>query len=82
MSIKQILWPPLAAALLSIPFGCASAYHAYPCGCVPYGFCPAPPLPFSNYCGCLTPRATQFQCGHATAASKEGESLPCTPATD
>ncbi len=78
MSIKRVFWPWLVAVSLCMTFGCASAYHAYPCGCVPYGYCPGPPLPFTNYCGCPTPQAAKYRSAHPTTAIEEGESpAPC-----
>jgi len=43
--------------LLAAMTGCAPAYHAYPCGGVPYGYCFEPPLPYTGYGGCPTPCA-------------------------
>jgi hypothetical protein len=57
MFARPVFWSWLAATLLTAMLGCAPAYHAYPCGCVPYGYCQEPPLPFTNYCGCPTPQA-------------------------
>jgi hypothetical protein len=45
----------LGVVLLIIAAGCAPAYHAYPCGCVPYGYYAEPPLLFTNYDGCAAP---------------------------
>jgi len=47
----------VAAALLTACCGCAAAYRCYPCGCVPYQYCPDPPLPYTAYsaCHCPTP---------------------------
>lgn len=59
MSAKHASCSLLGAILLAAA-GCAPGYHAYPCGCVPYGYCPEPPLPFTNYCGCPTPWAAKF----------------------
>jgi hypothetical protein len=44
----------LGGSLLLLAGGCASAYHAYPCGSVPYCYCPPAPLPYASYCGCPT----------------------------
>lgn len=41
----------LAVAVMAAAAGCAPGYHAYPCGAVPYTYCPEPPLPFTHYCG-------------------------------
>lgn len=59
--------------LLAVPLvlpGCAAAYHDYPCGCVPYAYCPPPPLPYVTYshCGCPTPIAAQRHQGGSAAA--------------
>lgn len=40
--------------------GCAHAYHAYQCGCVPYEYCPDSPLPYTVYSGCPTPIASRY----------------------
>lgn len=37
--------------------GCAAAYHDYPCGCIPYAYCPPPPLAYGPYEACPTPIA-------------------------
>jgi hypothetical protein len=37
--------------------GCAAAYRDYPCGCMPYGYCAPPPLPYTAYSPCPTPIA-------------------------
>ena len=74
MFTKHTPWPWLAVVLLSATAGCAPAYHAYPCGCVPYGYCPEPPLPFINYCGCPTPQAAKFGGEHPTAPAEADQS--------
>lgn len=47
----------LGALLVASCFlsGCAPAYHAYPNGCVTYGYRPQPAPPFAFYRGCPTP---------------------------
>jgi hypothetical protein len=50
----------LAASLLIASCGCAAAYHDYPCGCVPYGYCPSAPLRYAAYDACLTPVAACY----------------------
>ncbi|MFV2069728.1 MAG: hypothetical protein ACC645_22410 [Pirellulales bacterium] len=51
-------WPWLLYAMLVIgTTGCAQAYRDYPCGDVPYAYCPAPPLPYDTYDACPTPVA-------------------------
>lgn len=63
MSIQKRFRVMLGLAVLSC--GCAQAYHDYPCGCVPYGYGPEPPLPYRRYASCPTPiasrRATELQ---------------------
>lgn len=84
MSIKHSLWPWLGITLLIATTGCAPAYHAYPCGCVPYGYCPGSPLPYTGYCGCPTPWAAKFHREHMTAQPEnlpEPASKPTTPPT-
>ena len=41
-------------------FGCAPAYHKYPCGCVGLCYAPPPPLPYTTYHACPTPIAACF----------------------
>lgn len=81
MSTKRKLWPSLA--ILIAAAGCAPAYHAYPCGCVPYGYCPDPPLPYTSYCGCPTPWAAKFVREHPTTPvehlDKKQSDKPTTP---
>ncbi len=41
------------SSLLTLTLGCASAYHSYS-GCyVDCNYCPPPPLPYSQYDGCV-----------------------------
>ena len=40
--------------------GCAAAYRDYPGGCVPYGYCPPPPLAYTVYDACPTPIANCY----------------------
>ena len=44
-----------AIAAIVLISGCAPAYHAYPNGCVTYGYRTAAPPPFTFYRGCATP---------------------------
>jgi hypothetical protein len=81
VSIKHTVWSLSAAILLCVTMGCASAYHAYPCGCVPYGYCPEPPLPFMNYCGCPTPQAAKYRCQHPVATPEGSKPLSDSPAS-
>lgn len=65
MALKSGLWLFGAVVLLAMCWGCAGAYHSYPSGCcIPYGYCPEPPLPYTTYepCHCPTPIASE---GHA-----------------
>jgi len=52
----------LALTMLGSSFllGCASSYHAYPCGRVPYCYCPPSPLPHSDYHACPTCLASKY----------------------
>ncbi len=50
----------LSIFVLATALGCAAAYHDYPCGSVPYGYCPSPPLPYAGYDACLTPVAVEY----------------------
>ena len=43
--------------------GCAPAYHAYPNGCVTYGYRAASPPPFAFYRGCATPWLRRYASG-------------------
>lgn len=73
---KRLSLGLLAALCLAAAFGCASAYHCYPCGRVGYGYCPEPPLPYTQYCACPTPIAARFQQQQAYAASPPAAPLP------
>ena len=72
-------WLWLGMVLLSITAGCAPAYHAYPCGGVPYGYCPESPLPFTNYCGCPTPRAAETRYEQPIAPAQSGQPPDASP---
>jgi hypothetical protein len=51
----------LIVLLIAIAGGCAAACHDCSCGgCVPYTYCPPPPLPYRTYCGCATPVAAYY----------------------
>ena len=45
---------------LVISCGCSAAYHDYPCGCVPYRYCPPPPMRYAAYDACPTPLAACY----------------------
>lgn len=57
MTLKRSCLAWFGATLLVISGGCAAAYHDYPCGCIPYGYCPPPPLAYTVYNACPTPIA-------------------------
>ncbi|MEI6502756.1 MAG: hypothetical protein WCP21_17240 [Armatimonadota bacterium] len=52
----------ISVGLLLLCVGCAPAYHSYQCdcSCLPYGYCPPAPLPYTTYCGCPTPVASSY----------------------
>jgi len=67
--------------LLVIPLlvaGCAPAYHAYPHGCVHFGYCPPTPLPLV----CYPPRAHCVACPPAAEACQAASEWPQTDAID
>ena len=49
------MWKLLGIALIVSLSGCAVAYHDYPGCCIPYLYCPPPPLPYVLYEGCHCP---------------------------
>lgn len=57
MSIQKLYRVLLGVSVLL--GGCAHAYHEYPCGCIPYDYCPEPPLPYTAYGECPTPIASR-----------------------
>lgn len=68
------MWRLLGAALLlSLP-GCATAYRDYSGCCIPYVYCPPPPLPYVTYesCHCPTP-------GTSLRFQQHGDSNPTIP---
>ncbi len=75
MSSKRAVWLVPATVFLAAACGCAPAYHAYPCGRVPYGYCPEPPLPHAMYCACPTPIAAEFRRDHP-GVSADGHPSP------
>lgn len=64
MLIKHVrrALPLLGSAVLIAVCGCAPAYHAYPGLCIPYTYCPQPPLPYATYpkCHCPTPVTSRY----------------------
>lgn len=61
----------LALILLIVSSGCAGAYRDYPKGCVPYGYCPQPPLPYVEYFGCPTPIAERYLVRPSAVSAQE-----------
>ena len=55
VTLKKSCLAWCGVALLVVSGGCAAAYHDYPCGCVPYGYFPPPPLAYTAYDACPTP---------------------------
>lgn len=55
--VSCVVFAIAANILLS---GCAPAYHAYPNGCVTYGYRTAAPPPFTFYRGCATPWSRRY----------------------
>ena len=58
---KKILlaWALLAMTCVTMS-GCIRSYRAYPCGQVPYDYCPPQALPYTNYSACPTPIAASY----------------------
>lgn len=77
IALKPRFYCWLAAAVLGAA-GCAAAYHAYPCGQVPYAYRPEPPLPYVSYCACPTPIAAEF--GEKAGSDIMAASHPLAPA--
>ena len=74
----------ICVGLLALTLGCAPAYHSYQCecSCVPYGYCPPAPLPYTAYCGGPTPVASSYSSGEVPAADpsrKEAEQIEPRP---
>jgi len=65
MNWSKYLWPAvlIVAAVAVVQAGCASAYHEYPCGTVPYRYCAEPALPYRTLHACPTPVATETGTG-------------------
>ena len=73
------MWTLLGVALMVSLSGCAAAYHDYPDCCIPYLYCPPPPLPYTAYegCHCPTPGASQhFQQEGDADAAQLGAGVP------
>ena len=62
------MWKLLGIALIVSLSGCAAAYHDYPGCCIPYVYCPPPPLPYAAYegCHCPTPGVSLYLQQHGT----------------
>jgi hypothetical protein len=70
---KSRFWLPGAVVVLAMYLGCASAYHSYPSGsCIPYGYCPEPPLPYATYesAHCPTSVGSEWRSRHGPAGVK------------
>jgi len=63
----------VASSLVAAAGGCAAQYDDYPCGRVPYGYCPPPPLPYTQYDACPTPFASRFRSRDGTDSEVAGE---------
>jgi hypothetical protein len=77
--------PVLGIVLAAALSGCAAGYRAYQGPCIPYAYCPPPPLPYTLYtpCGCPTPIAARYGQRLVPAAKKaaNGHYVPSvTPA--
>lgn len=71
MNMQRAIWLGIALVAMAMCFGCARAYHSYPpCSCVPYSYCPQPPLPYTTYesCHCPTPIAAKFNTVQASSS--------------
>lgn len=62
--------------LLIVSGGCAGAYHDYPCGCVPYGYSPPPPLAYTAYNAWPTPVAECFLTQNPSPETLPSEATP------
>ena len=62
------IWKLLGVVLIVSLSGCITAYHDYPGCCIPYLYCPPPPLPYVRYegCHCPTPGASIYFRQHGT----------------
>lgn len=68
MTLKRSCLAWFGVTLLVISGGCATAYHDYPCGCIPYGYFPPPPLAYTAYDACPTPVAHDYLLEHPPGA--------------
>jgi hypothetical protein len=77
MHPARIAFAIMALVVALIHSGCARSYHAYPCGEVPYCYCPPNPLPYRQYCNCPTCIACQYlqTHGHGLIADEAGSSV-------
>jgi hypothetical protein len=74
-------WRVLGIVVATALSGCAAAYHDDPDPCIPYAYCPPPPLPYATYapCGCPTLIAAQYK---QRTASKEVPDSYYVPSAD
>lgn len=65
------IWRLLGVALIVSFSGCAAAYQDYPGCCIPYLYCPPPPLPYVAYegCHCPTPGASLYLQQHGISGN-------------
>ncbi len=71
----------LLAVLVVVITGCAPAYHCYQTCNVDCGYCPPPPLPYTQYDGCVC-----HSCAVSSYLSKwsppANEMTPVTPSAE
>ncbi len=80
MSTHHASWRLLGIVLALAFSGCAPAYHAYPDACIPYGYCPEPPLPYVTYDNCPTPIASEFLWQHGRTSAGAVQDSVVVPA--
>jgi hypothetical protein len=70
------MWRLLGVPLLVSLSGCAAAYHDYQGCCIPYLYCPPPPLPYVAYEGrhCPTPGASLYSQQYGSSGPALSES--------
>ncbi len=75
-------WRLLAAALAVLLSGCAGAGRDYSDCCIPYLYCPPPPLPWVSYegCHCPTPVASRYGEPQSGYSAPSGDVPSETPA--
>lgn len=53
MKHPRFVSPWLLSVAMTVAAGCAPAYHEYSGCCVDCGYCPPPPLPYTQYDECV-----------------------------